>query len=242
MTKKTITTAPSRNFVMVGAGGTGSHLIHALTLYAADIPRANIFIWDADEVEEKNLKRQVFYPYEIGTNKAEAISARYPDICNPRTEYIGEDNIEKAIQDGDTVLICADNMAVRRLINAHAKKLKNITVINGGNEMYTGSVQVFIRRKGKSITPALDFFSPEFDIRNEEPDRAKMSCAEIAQLPGGEQTMLANNQVASFMLSALYRADQEVHGDKEQWTKVTFDMQAGIVQTSDVRLIGDWTK
>ena len=225
-----------RSIVMVGAGGTGSHLIHPLIQYLG-IDEAIVHIYDADTIEPKNLTRQLFYPYEVGQLKAEALEVRFHNAVAAHTQYIGEDNIKDAVREGDVVLICADNMAVRRVINERAKNLDTVLIINGGNELDTGSVQVFLRDKGHNITPPLDFFSPEFN-RDDGPDMADLSCAEIAQLPGGEQTVVANNSVAALMLQALVRVDHDVYSQEKQWTKTTFDVMAGTVQTSDVRLIG----
>ena len=228
----------NRTLVMVGAGGTGSHLFHPLMCYLDEDDL--VYIWDADHVERKNLTRQLFYEFDLNESKANALTRRFPNRCVAKSEYLGQPNIEKAITDGDIVLICADNMAVRRLINDHAKTLDNITVINGGNEVDSGSVQVFIRRDGQNITPPLDFFSPEFSADSEDPDLATLSCAEIAELPGGEQTVVANNSVAALMLQALVRIDKGVYENEEQWTKVTFDVATGLFQPQDARTFGDF--
>jgi len=233
-----------RQFVVIGAGGTASHLIHSLVLYATALGESKIHVWDADKVEDKNLERQLFFPFEVGTHKADAFGHRWPHAIAPHLEYVGEDNIERVVTNGDTVLICADNMAVRRVINTHAKELDSITVINGGNEAHTGSVQVYSRRDAVAETPALDFASPEFDAANDEEDRSMMSCAEIAVLPGGEQTMVANQSVAAMMMAALWRIDND-HLEPNTmrprtWTKLTFDHQEGQVQTSDVRMLKGW--
>lgn len=228
----------TRNFVMVGAGGTGSHLFHPLLCYMSKEDTLHIF--DADHVEPKNLSRQLFYEYDLTENKANALARRFPERVVSHATYLGEDNISSAIREHDVVLICADNMAVRRIINNHAKTLDNVAVINGGNELLTGSVQVYLRVDGENVTPPLDFFSPEF--RNDtDPDMSTLSCAEIAELPGGEQTVVANNSVAALMLQALVRLDQTVYDNEEQWTKVTFDVETGLFQPQDVRLFGDFS-
>ena len=228
----------TRQYVVVGAGGTASHLIHALVCYASAFPGGGIIhIWDADEVEPKNLERQLFYANEVGKLKATAFAQRWPEICVDHTEYVGEDNVTRVIQNDDVVLICADNMAVRRLINTHAKTLQNIVIINGGNEKHTGSVQYFERADGHYYTPSLDFASPEFNPQNDEIDRSKMSCAEIAILPGGEQTIIANQTTAALMMAALWRGDNNIYNKDKNWTKFTFDHLEGLVQTSDVRML-----
>jgi molybdopterin/thiamine biosynthesis adenylyltransferase len=230
-----------RHYIVIGAGGTASHLFHALVLYAQSQGDHQIHVWDKDVVEEKNLERQLFYPFEIGKHKAKVFEERYPNVI-AHLEWVGEDNISDVIKNNDTVLVCADNMAVRRVINDHCKTLNDITCINGGNEKHTGSVQLFQRRHGKPETPALDFRSPEFDAANDEEDRSHMSCAEIAVLPGGEQTMIANQTVAAMMMAALWRADTRNfdRGEERTWTKLTFDHEMGQVQTSDVRMLQGW--
>ncbi len=229
----------NRQYVVVGAGGTASHLIHALVCYAAAFPGGGIIhIWDADEIEPKNLERQLFYANEVGKLKATAFAQRWPEICVDHTEYVGEDNVTRVIQNDDVVLICADNMAVRRLINNHAKTLGNIVIINGGNEKHSGSVQYFERILSVNITPPLNFASSEFDPANDEFDRSEMSCAEIAVLTGGEQTIIANQTTAALMMAALWRSDNDVHDTNiKNWTKITFDHLEGLVQTSDVRML-----
>ncbi len=233
-----------KNIIMVGAGGTASHLLHPLVAYLG-IEEEDwlIHLWDADIVEAKNLARQLFFPYDINTSKAQALARRFNDRVLTYETYIGEDNVTDAIKDGDIVFICADNMAVRRVINDYCKTLDNIVLINGGNELYSGSAQIYIREDSKNITPPLDFWSPEFDPANDEDDRSALSCAEIAILPGGEQTVMANNSVAALLLQAFarYEIDRYDNTNKDpQWTKVTFDIEAGTFQTSDVRLIGDF--
>jgi molybdopterin/thiamine biosynthesis adenylyltransferase len=227
-----------QSYVVVGAGGTASHLIHALNQYVEAVHGEDGFIhvWDNDAVEQSNLSRQLFYPYEIGNHKAEAFHARFPQHVRAHIDFIGPENVEDAIQNEDIVLICADNMFVRKLINERAKELNTITIINGGNEMHTGSVQTFVKIDGVKVSPDLEWLSPELHI--EDGDRSAMSCNELAMLPGGEQTIIANMTTASLMLAALWRVDQGVYNEERQWTKVTYDHRVGTFQTSDVRLTG----
>ncbi len=230
-----------RQYVIIGAGGTASHLMHALVQYVNATPESGVIhVWDADTVELRNLERQSFYENEIGMHKAAAFARRWPNTVVSHLQYVGADNIERVIQSGDTVLICADNMAIRRIINTRAKKLEDVTVINGGNEEFTGSVQLFERTNALNLTPPLDFASPEFDPANDEVDRSTLSCAQIAVLPGGEQTIVANQTVAALMMAALWRSDNGHLLEKKTWTKITFDHQTGQVQTADVRMLKGW--
>ncbi len=68
---------------LVGAGGTGSHLLQNLikiVLHAADagLPPIKLVVIDGDTVERKNCRgRQLFQPRDIGHNKAEVLAARF---------------------------------------------------------------------------------------------------------------------------------------------------------------------
>lgn len=67
---------------LVGAGGTGSHLLFNLVkivLHAQDIgmPPIKLVVIDGDKVERKNTRgRQLFRHRDIGYNKAEVLAAR----------------------------------------------------------------------------------------------------------------------------------------------------------------------
>ena len=61
------------NYLMVGAGGTGTFLLRPLYTYLRNKhPEGDwmLFILDGDVVEEKNLERQAFPPAAVTTNRA----------------------------------------------------------------------------------------------------------------------------------------------------------------------------
>lgn len=236
-----------RNFIMIGAGGTGTHLFHPLATYLnARDEEWSLHVIDGDVVEEKNLTRQLFSPAMITMNKAEAITMGCdPMFIKAYPEYLTEDNIARYIQDGDIVLICADNMTVRKRIEDHARTLLNIVVVNGGNEKHSGSVQLYVRNDGNDVTPRIGFLHPE--VTAEGPDRAVMTCAQAAALPGGEQTIIANLQSATWMLTALWRYDNDLHLLSEKqapspltWTELQFDALLGTVEHIDQRMSAHW--
>ena len=223
------------DIVIVGAGGTASHLVGPL-MKMSDTEL--VHIWDEDTVEEDNLIRQMFDYTDVGQPKATTYQNKWGNAIVPHLEYVGEDNIGRVIQDTDIVFICADNMAVRQVIDTHAATLPNVTIINGGNEMHSGSTQLHIRVHGRNITPRISYHSPEILMQSH--DLSTMSCAQIALLPGGEQTMLANMTVAALMLQAFERSrTREWMSPDKQWTKMTFDIVTGLWQGSDVRIQGD---
>ena len=195
-------------YILVGMGGTGSMLLDQLVRFLTTHYRNAQNTWelllvDGDDVEEKNLDRQLYDESAIKANKAVASASRYSETNKvfPVNEYLGKDNIDQIITDGSTVLIGVDNYPVRALIQKHCLTLDNAVVINGGNEVSTGSCQLWVRKDGANITPVLTFLHPE--ISNKGADRATMTCAAIAALDGGEQLITANMASAMWILTAL---------------------------------------
>lgn len=242
---------PMQHYTVIGAGGTGTHLLPALLAYVTAHEKGDwlLHVWDGDVVEPKNLARQLFDPSAITMNKAEAIVRRLND---PRmvahTEYISEENIDAAIQNDDTVFICVDNFTVRRRVEDHALTLDNIVIINGGNEKFDGSVQLWVRQGGKNLTPRIGYLHPEIAVGLTD-DRAAMTCTQAAALPGGEQTIIANMQSAAWMMTALWRYHEGLYtiarkgspGPKT-WTELQFDAQAGTVEHIDQRMSSHWDR
>lgn len=234
-----------KTYMQIGAGGTGTHFIGPALAYIDTIHRESGEEWqyviaDGDNYESKNLDRQMFDPGFVAMNKASAMAQmynRYPNlIAVPR--FLGKEDLESMMQDGDTIFICADNHSVRALVQEVALTLPNATIINGGNEEHDGSVQLFVRRAGVNETPPITFLHPEIAYVGEE-DRAPMSCQQVAALPGGGQLILANQQSAAWMLAGFYRLNVEA---PLNWTELNFDLLAGTVHHIDMRERRGWTR
>jgi hypothetical protein len=189
----------------------------------------------------------------ITMNKAEAMAARLGPNAHAKADYLGEENIESIIRDGDTVFICADNYTVRKRIAEHALKLNTITIINGGNELNDGSVQVYVKTNGSEFTPRITYLHPEIEI-GEGVDRAEMTCVAAAALPGGEQLLVVNMLVASYMLTALHRVQQGIYkyipsvdeASPKTWTELQFHIgtmsDRPVVDYTDWRISETWSK
>lgn len=226
-----------REFVLVGAGGTASYLMPALHRWLLSTFKDDftLLIIDGDVVENGNLTRQNHTLSAVGKNKAEALREAYPQHTIAIKTYLSDKNIDKVIKEGSTVLITVDNWPCRKRIETHAATLQDVVVINAGNELYTGSVQVSIRQKGKDITPPMGFLHPE--ITNTGEDRAKMTCAAVAALPGGGQTAIANQATATFILLALNMLEEKA---KLTWHEFHFDAAKGILESIDYRETKAW--
>ena len=103
----------SRNYHVIGAGGVGSWLLPALVKLAK--PQDNIYLWDGDTLEPKNMDRQLFSPSDIGSNKAEALMRKYAQeaACSlyAKNEYFICSKVDLSDYDKDEVVLfgCADN-------------------------------------------------------------------------------------------------------------------------------------
>ena len=211
---------------MIGAGGTGSilyqPLLRMLRTHHGGDEGWILAVMDGDQIEAKNLERQMFSAAAISENKARALVATMPDP-NVRAiaEFLDDDGAKRRIQDGDVVLICADNYQVRARIEDRAMELDNILVINGGNERHDGSVQIFERYHGINTNPPLSWEHDEIRSAS-SPDPTELSCLQRASMPGGEQTIVANMMSATLMLNALRQrlADQ----DQTREATVFFDL------------------
>jgi molybdopterin/thiamine biosynthesis adenylyltransferase len=147
------------NIVVVGCGGTGGRLVPTLTQHIAnhnkEIAREtratnkaylthpfNLMLIDMDIVESKNLKRQNFYSFDIGKNKAQCLAERYSALSGISISYFSQkfsevaDNIRA---DNLIIFDCTDNLEARRSIeNVGGRSI----IISCGNEDTFGQVVV----------------------------------------------------------------------------------------------------
>ena len=234
-----------QTYFLVGAGGTGTHLLPAMLAYLRNHHELagteyQVVIADGDIFEPKNAVRQIFLDGAVTVNKADAMLMMYPG--HPLvsvSRYIGKADIEQMVMDGDVVIICADNYSVRALIADHVRTLDNAVVINGGNEVSDGITQLWVREGGENLTPPITYGHPEVRYI-EETDRSGLDCIALAKLPGGEQTMLANMQCAVLMLQELQRWHSGAF--RTGWTETNYDNITGIVERIDMRERRNWAR
>lgn len=234
-----------KTYIQIGAGGTGSHLIGPALAYLERYHRERDEAWqyviaDGDDFEQGNLERQLFSPEYATVNKATTMAQmynRYPVIAVPK--FLGKEDLDEMVENGDTVLICADNHSIRRLVQDRALALQDAVIVNAGNELHDGNVQLFVREGGINQTPPITFLHPEIKFLSED-DRSAMTCAEVSALPGGGQIILANQQAASWMLTALWRLHEGLW--TTGWTEVQFDLMAATVHHIDMRDRRGWKR
>ena len=236
-----------KSYTLIGCGGTGSMFIAPVLAYLNSWHNNNDEPWefnvvDGDAYESKNLSRQMFDPSFVGVNKAEALASMYPQYpIRAIPKFIGEHELENLMEEHSTIFIGVDNFSLRALVEARAIKLRNCIVINAGNEMHDGNIQLWVRENGRNKTPRLSFCHPEIAYFGSE-DRSAMSCLQVSQLPGGEQLIIANMAAAQNMLSMLWRYHTGLWKEKTSPTEIQFDLQAGVVDHINMRLRKGWGK
>jgi molybdopterin/thiamine biosynthesis adenylyltransferase len=226
-----------RRVVLVGGGGVGTHLAEPLyrTLFHSErcwsLPMCII---DGDEFEEENDTRQRFS--ETGQNKASVLQKDLQEVFGEFAdiecieEYVSEKNIGVLIKDDDIVLSCVDNHRTRKLLSDRISTLKNAALISGGNDLTTGSTQVFVRSRGKNITPPLTHLHPEIEFPEDENPADRVGC--IIQAQSSPQILAANMMVATLMLSAFWNILDWLDQEKKKFgfTEQYFDIETGSVK------------
>ena len=192
--------------IIVGLGGIGSHLLLPLMQYINYEQKVFAEVWfiDGDTYEEKNFKRQ--HVAKNKENKALAQMDYYKEIFPKLTisyvdKYVNEDNISRIVKDGDVVLLCVDNNKTRKLFEDYTDKLKNITIISGGNELYDGNIMIMQKKDEQMLTRKFSELHPELkNPTDKSPD--EMSCEELEE--SAPQIGLVNATVADLMRRTLY--------------------------------------
>lgn len=222
---------------VIGLGGVGSHLLSPLcrfldTLILTDrSEKKTLVLIDGDVYEARNAERQEFP--DIG-NKAEMSSIRvkksFPGLSVEwKPCYVTDENAFLYINEGDTIFLCVDNHATRKLVSDRCGELKEVILISGGNEFHDGNVQIYVRKKGKDFTPSLTQFHPEIEHPQDQ-NPGEMSCEELASA-GVQQLIFANLAVATHMLSAFWVTRVALQENRPlPYDEQYFDLSTGMVR------------
>ncbi len=176
-----------QRIIIVGCGQMAKCLIHPLIWHLESLPDldAEIRAVDGDEAKASGLIE----------GEGQVV---------PVPEYLVQANAGRIIVEGDVVLACTSNHATLKLISDHVQTLANVTVIAGGCDYLDGSVKLFVRRKGKSLTlPLANHYHPEL---LKPTDRNPGDLAEGETMPDSAPQAIVNvNMVAAVILAVLRR-------------------------------------
>jgi len=225
--------------VIVGLGGIGTFVTDYLSRflnYSEGNEDVTVHLIDGDIYEEKNKARQTFENIEGVASKSNVkrieLQTKFPNVkFKSHFIYLDQDNIHEFIQDKDIVFICVDNHKTRYLINEHAKNLNNIIIINGGNELYDGNVQLFIKKGGKNETPDLTQYHPEIENFSDKLPH-ELSCEE--RQVSSPQLLFTNMYIASTMLCVFYQCLNNL--DFKNYSEWYFDLRSPLILDAKQRV------
>jgi molybdopterin/thiamine biosynthesis adenylyltransferase len=196
---------------IIGVGGNGSNLLLSLVKYLNGVNKSPfLHLYDADVIEESNLKRQGFLPIDVGRYKANVLANRvlkqyhYHKVqshCfNIDTETAVESLSGAFIRDNNLFILCVDNIPSRLAFwnLLFVDRSVNVMLMDLGNTDIKGQVITQLQFNGARYG---------CDTRAEYPDEYKPtntthhSCEdEVVTVP---QTITANLLTATLALDNL---------------------------------------
>lgn len=241
--------------LVIGCGGTGSHLIPDLARvlhYHPNAEGSSLVVCDGDEVEEKNLERQnLTMPLNSDNhiNKALDLATQvrhlkdveaWPRFINGPEDLHDWMWAERRKQAKDpsvlsVILCCVDNDMTRSYIYDAVDEIKfSVCVIDPANDLATGNVNTYYRLQDDSMKFA-PFLHPreKYGQIKDPPDRSPGGgCA--AQTPSTPQLITANKMAAVLALHQVIN----LLDDEDLYEEVMFDLRRPIVGNAGSTLKG----
>ena len=218
-----------KSIKVIGLGGIGGWLVEPLCVHLANSKETyDLTLIDGDSFELKNISRQRFASFD---NKAAVVADKLKKQYsanniqfNSKGVYINEDNVSRHIREGDTVMLCVDNHATRKVVSDRCEELKNVTLISGGNELTDGNVIYYDRKDGKETgKPPTKLFTEIAKPEDHIPG-SKAGCDILVE--SEPQLVFANNMAAALMLNTFYMHEEN---------KIDFDQAYFDIKTLGVR-------
>lgn len=125
----------TENVILIGAGGVSSYLIPALRKSF----QGRIFVIDGDILEERNLDRQLFPEFQIGKNKATALSELFPNI-EPIEQYF---TAALTLPENVKAIFCAVDNHPARKAALEAADRENVPLICGANQTLDSEAYIY---------------------------------------------------------------------------------------------------
>lgn len=225
-----------QRIVIVGLGGIGSWLLASLAKYLANLPQPDqftILLVDGDSYEGHNAARQVFS--ELGNKAASQAASTQQQYDNLTVEYktcfVGNKDenapnsreaepASEILKEGDIVLSCVDNHKTRKHLSDACRKLRNVWLVSGGNDLVTGNVQVFYKTGGHERHPPITHLHDEIESPADRSPH-EMSCEELAATGSAPQVIFSNLYAATLMGCAVYQILQGLTPQQETYFSVT---------------------
>jgi len=211
--------------VLVGAGGTGSHVlrrlanIHLAMIELGHPAGLDVIVIDPDTVSKTNVGRQNFWPSDVGQSKAEILVNR----CNllMQTGWVAETlkvTDDTQFSNPDIVIGCVDNRKGRAAILKALKRsvYSSAYYLDIGNREHDGQVvlgEVFgaSYKRENRLPHVADLYPDIIDgSRDDTDDTPSCSLAEALE----KQSLFINDTMANAacnLLWELFRYGQLTH-------------------------------
>ena len=159
--------------LVIGAGGAGSFLVPALCML---IGKDKVVVMDGDNLESKNLNRQLFTTSDIGRNKAEALSEKYGCDFLPEWFAFGARRYES----WDTLIAVVDNHPARASVLQACDYHKCMAVIAANERTSSEGYVYFHEWKDTNLDPRT-YYPELLTVTDGDPRSAAIGCTGIAQ-------------------------------------------------------------
>jgi len=173
---------------IIGVGGVGSWLAHTMVrLVGPD----EVTLVDGDNLEQKNLDRQLFSEDQIGKNKAEALSEKLGCLGVPGwfTPYTITPN------QGDWLLCCVDNNPGRMSVLTACDNTGALAIC-AANETHSSEAYVYDPMWRDTDLDPRKYYPEIAADQTNDPVRASAGCTGEAQVKN-RQLVTANLMAAS---------------------------------------------
>jgi len=208
------------SILLVGCGGTGSHIAQSLARLAYHVrelggPPLSLAFLDGDTVEPKNVGRQLFSLADVGRNKAQALAARLSAVFGLRIAAIPEMLATQVgtFDDYGVVVGAVDGPEGRRAME-HLLAWEDWRLwLDAGNERHDGQVAVGnvttpARLAGAFAVPGLcaGLPAPSLtypDLLADAPPEPAADCADAMQTDA--QSLMVNQAMAAVVGQYLYQ-------------------------------------
>ena len=211
--------------MVVGCGGTGGFAAEGLCRMLP--PAARLVLVDHDRVEESNLRRQNFYPEELGMFKSQALAQRLARKLGRAVGY-AVNPFSNTLLDYSTLVIgCVDNALARASI-ARSVSQYHTWWIDAGNgqswgQVLVGNVGLERLREAFDVDKEVCYALPLPTLQRPEilaQGSAEPGCAEAV-----DQGPTINQAMAAMVLDV---ADKLIEGNCP-WMQLYLDMKVGML-------------
>lgn len=224
--------------LLIGAGGNGSECFDGLlrlhtALTALGGKGLLVTVMDDDEVSPSNIVRQRFWPHEVGTNKAIALTHRANTMLGTNWQGVPFRLTEQTrlTEHPDLVITAVDNLQARRMANDLFSKPRRSNIHSEVYWLDMGcdkdkAQAVFGRFGDDKLTdewPSVMAHFPDLAIREDDENAPSCSAAESL----ARQDLMVNGAIANAAVNILWKLMRE---GKLAFNGVMLDLSSGYSQ------------